>query len=106
MWWNGICDIPVLLVNQELCSSGVPVLDALSEPDGVGKDSITSLNWEVLGGGNLNDLLVTTLDTAVTLVEMDDVALVVTEKLDFNVLGLVEEALDEDGYVTEGRLGL
>jgi len=106
VWWNGICDIPVLLVNQELCSSGVPVLDALSEPDGVGKDSITSLNWEVLGGSNLNDLLVTTLDTAVTLVEMDDVALVVTEKLDFNVLGLVEEALDEDSSVTEGRLGL
>lgn len=48
----------------------------------------------------------TTLDTAVTLVEMDDVALVVTEKLDFNVLGLVEEALDEDGSVTESRFGL
>jgi len=106
VWWDGIYNIPVLLVNQELGSSGVPVLDALSEPDSVGKDSITSLNWKVLGGSNLNDLLVTALDTAVTLVEMDDVALVVTEKLDFNVLGLVEEALDEDGSVTEGRLGL
>jgi hypothetical protein len=93
------------LVNQELGSSGVSVLDALCEPDSIGKDSITSLNWEVLCRSNLNDLLVTTLDTAVTLVEMDDVALVVTKKLDFNVLGLVEEALDEDGSVTESRLG-
>ena len=102
---NWSLDVPVLLVDQELSSTGVPVLDALCEPDSVGKDSITSLDWEILCWGNLNDLLVTTLDTAVTLVEMDDIALVVTKKLDFNVLGLVEEALDEDGSVTESRLG-
>jgi hypothetical protein len=95
-----------LLVDQELSSSGVPVLDTLCKPDSVGKNSITGLNWKIFCGSNLDDLLVTTLDTAVTLVEMDDVALVVTEKLDFNVLGLVEEALDEDGSVTESRFGL
>ena len=95
-----------MLVDQELSSSGVPVLDTLCKPDSVGKNSITGLNWQIFCGSNLDDLLVTTLDTAVTLVEMDDVALVVTEKLDFNVLGLVEEALDEDGSVAESRLGL
>lgn len=47
-----------------------------------------------------------TLDTAVTLVEMHDVAVVVAEQLDLDVLGLVEEALDEDGAVAKGRLGL
>jgi hypothetical protein len=97
--------LPVLLINQELGSSGVPVPDALCKPDSVGEDSIASLNWEILCWGNLNDLLVAALDTAVTFVEMDDVALVITEKLDFNVLGLVEEALDEDSSVTESRLG-
>jgi hypothetical protein len=45
---------------------------------------------------------VTTLDTAVTLVQMDDVAEVVTQQLDFNVLGLVKETLDEDGSIAKG----
>ena len=37
---------------------------------------------------------------------MHDVAVVVSEELDLNVLGLVEEALDEDGSVAESSLGL
>jgi len=49
---------------------------------------------------------VTTLHTAVALVEMHDIAVVVAEQLDLDVLGLVEEALDEDGAVAKGRLGL
>jgi hypothetical protein len=46
------------------------------------------------------------LHGAVTLVQVHDVAVVVTEKLDLNVLRLIEEALDEDGAVSEGGLGL
>ena len=46
------------------------------------------------------------LDRAVTLVQVDNVAVVVTEELDLDVLGLAEEALDEDGAVTESGLGL
>ena len=46
------------------------------------------------------------LDGAVALVQVDNVAVVVTEELDLDVLGLVEEALDEDGAVAEGALGL
>jgi hypothetical protein len=46
------------------------------------------------------------LDTAVTLVEVNNVAVAITQKLDFNVLGTVQEALDENGTVTKGRLGL
>jgi hypothetical protein len=52
---------------------------------------------------------VTTLNTAVTLVQVDDVSLAITKKLDFNVLWLVEEALDEHSAVAESieslRLG-
>lgn len=97
--------VAILLINQEFSSTRVPVLDALRQPDSVGKNGITSLNREILGRSNLNDLLVTTLDTAVTLVQMDDITLVVTQELDFNVLGLVEESLDENGSVAESRLG-
>jgi hypothetical protein len=49
---------------------------------------------------------VSPLDGAVTLVQVDDVAVVVAEELDFDVLGLVEEPLDKDGAVAEGALGL
>lgn len=96
----------LLLVNQKFGSSGIPVLDALGQPDSVGKNGIASLDWEIFGRGDFDDLLVTALDTAVTLVQVDNVTLVVTEKLDLNVLGLVEETLDEDGSVTESRLRL
>ena len=99
------CEIlPVLLVNQELSSTSVAVLHGLSQPDGISQDGVAGLNGQVLGRSNFNDLLVTTLHGAVTLVQVDDIALVVTEKLDLNVLGLVEEALDEDSSVAESRL--
>src|SRR4051794_33744161 len=45
----------------------------------------------------------TTLNTAVTLIQMDDVTLVITKKLDLDMLWLDEEALDEDGSVSESR---
>jgi hypothetical protein len=97
--------VAVLLINQEFSSTRIPVLDALCQPNSVGKNGITGLDWEVLGRSNLNDLLVTTLHTAVTLVQMDDIAQVITQELYLNVLGLVEEALNEDGAVAESRLG-
>lgn len=96
--------LPVLLVNQELSSTSVAVLYGLRQPDGISQDGIAGLNGQVLGRSNLNNLLVTTLHGAITLVQVDNITLVVTEKLDFNVLGLIEEALDEDGSVAESRL--
>lgn len=98
--------VAVLLVDKELSGTGVAVVDRLGELDGIGQDSIASLGGKVLSGGNLDDLLVATLDGAVTLVQVDNVAVVVTKKLDLDVLGLVEEALDENGAVAKGTLGL
>jgi hypothetical protein len=46
------------------------------------------------------------LHGTVTLVQVDDVAMIITEELDLNVLGLVKEALDKDGAVAECGLGL
>lgn len=98
--------VSVLLVDQELSGTGIAVVDRLGELDSIGQDGITSLYWQVLGGSKLDDLLVTSLDRAVTLIQVDDVAVAITEQLDFDVLGLVQEALDKDGAVAEGRLGL
>lgn len=98
--------VAVLLVNQELGGTSVAVVDRLGESDSVVQDGLAGLLGQVLRRGKLDDLLVTSLDTAVTLEQVDHVTVAVTQKLDFNVLGAVQEALDEDGTVAESRLGL
>lgn len=98
--------VSVVLVNQELSGTSIAVVDRLCEPDCIRENSIASLDREILCRSKLDNLLMTTLDTAIALVEMDDVSEVVSEELDLNVLGLVEEALDEDCAVAKGGLGL
>lgn len=98
--------VSVLLVDQELGGTSVAVVDRLRELDGIVEEGLADIRGKILGWGKLNDLLMSALDGAVTLVQVDDVAVVVSEELDLNVLGLVEEALDEDGAVAEGGLGL
>src|SRR5690606_8357690 len=52
------------------------------------------------------DFLVAALDRALALVEMDNVAVLVAEYLYLDVPRLIDELLDEDAVVTEGRDGL
>ena len=54
----------------------------------------------------LDELLVTPLDRAVALAEVDDVAVVVGEDLHLDVPRIVEVALDVHGRVREVRLAL
>ena len=98
--------VAVLLIDEELSGTSVAVVDRLGQLDGIVQDGIADMSRQVLGRSDFDDLLVSSLDGAVTLVEMDNVALVVTEELDLDVLGFVEEALDEDGAIAEGALGL
>jgi hypothetical protein len=97
--------VAVLLINQELGGTSVAVVNGFGESDSVVQDGLTSLLGQVLCRGKLDDLLVASLDTAVTLEQVNDIAVAVTQKLDFNVLGAVQETLDEDGAVTKCRLG-
>lgn len=98
--------VAVLLVDQELCGSRISVVDRLGKLDSIVQEGIADLGGEVLGRGQLDNLLVPALDGAVTLVQVDDVSVVVAQELDLDVLGLVQETLDEDGSVAEGSLGL
>ena len=97
--------VAVLLVDEELGGTSVAVVDGLGELHCVVQDGVANVLGKVLGGGDLDDLLMSPLDGAVALIEMDNVAVVVAEKLNLDMLGLVEEALDEDGAVAEGGLG-
>ena len=93
------------LVDQEFGSTGVTVADALRELDSVTEDCLADLLREMGGGGNFDDLLVAALDRAITLEEMDGIAIGVGEELNFDVAGSLEETFDEDGSVAKGSLG-
>lgn len=97
--------VAILLVHQEFSSTGVAVVDRLGKPHGVVEDSLADLLGQVLRRRDLHHFLVAALDTAVTLVEMHNVAVVVSQQLHLDVLGLVQKTLDEDGAVSEGRFG-
>ena len=53
----------------------------------------------------LDDLLVAALDRAFALAQIDDVAMLVAQHLDFDVARIDDEFLDEDAVIAEGRLG-
>jgi hypothetical protein len=98
--------VSVLLVDQELGGSGISVVDRPSKLDGIGQEGIANVGREVLGRGQLDDFLMSSLNGTITLVEVDDVSVVVSQELDLDMLRLVQESLHEDGSVAKGRLGL
>src|SRR5690349_5135671 len=57
------------------------------------------------GGAFLPDLLVATLQRAITFAEMDGPAFSITQDLDLNVTGLRQKLFDVDGILPERRLG-
>ncbi len=57
-------------------------------------------------GRLLDHFLVAALDRAFALAEIDDIAVLVAEHLDFDVAGIDDEFLDEDAIVAERRQGL
>lgn len=78
----------------------------LGQTNGIVQHGIPHFDRKVLCRGDLDNFLVSPLNGAVALVEMDHVTVVITKELDFDVLGLLKETFDEDGAVTKRALGL
>ena len=98
--------MPSHLIDQELSGTRIPVADALRQFDRVRKDRLAHLLRKVGRRCNLDDLLVATLNGAVTLKEMDGVAEGIRKELDLDMTRTLKESLNEDGAVAKGRLGL
>jgi len=98
--------VPAIGLDKELDRARVEVLGALDQPERVVLHALAQLGREVPRGRDLDHLLVAALDGAVTLPQVHRIALAVADDLDLNVARPVDEALDEDGAVAEGRLGL
>ena len=98
--------VPAHLVNQELGSACIPVANALRELDSIGEDGPPNLFREMRRWCNFDNLLMATLDGAITLEEVNGVTNNVSEDLNLNMTRALQEALDEDSAVTERGLGL
>lgn len=92
-------------VDEELARSGVAVPDLFRNLDGAGEQLFADLVRQVGRRAEFDDFLVPTLDRAVALKEVDDVAVRVTEHLHFDVTRFVEVAFDKDGSVSERGFG-
>ena len=99
-------DVVAALVHEELDGASALVVDVLAELHSVRTDAVTQFRIQRRSRSDLHDLLVTTLHGAVTLEEVDDVALAIGEDLDLNVLRLNHGGLKVDVAVAEGSLGL
>ena len=82
------------LVDEELDRSGVRVANLARDGDGVPEQALEGLVREVRGGRDLDNLLVSSLDGAVSLKQVDKVALGVSENLDLDVSRVVQEPCD------------
>ena len=95
-----------LQVHQELAGTGVAVANVAAQSQSAVEDLLAGCLGDGEGGGILNHLLVAALNGAVTVVQVDHVAVVIGQHLDLNVLGAPQILFDEDLVVAEGLLGL
>jgi hypothetical protein len=94
--------VPSHLIDKELRGSSISVSDALRELNRVRQNGLTHFLRKVGCRCDLDNLLVTSLDGAVTLEQVDRVANTVGKDLDFNVTGALKETFDKDSTISEG----
>ena len=96
----------VLVVDQKLDGAGVLVADLTADRQRRLADRVAYECVDVGGRGNLDDLLVPALDRAIALVEVDQVAMLVAQKLHLDVLGAANELFEKYVRAAEGVLSL
>ncbi len=95
-----------VLAGDELDGAGAIVADRLGERDRLLAHCCARLGIEQRARRLLDDLLVAALDRAFALAEIDDVAVLVAQNLDFDVARIGDEFLDEDAIIAEARFRL
>src|SRR5690625_3950150 len=95
-----------VLVESELDRTRAFVIDGLSAAHGRFTHPLPQLFVDRRRGRLFQKLLVPPLDRALAFAEVDHVALAVAQQLALDVAGLLDELLEIDVAVAEGRLGL
>ena len=94
------------LVHQEFDRADTVVSDCRGSPDSGLPHGFADLRRDNRRGGFFDEFLMTPLDGAVTLAQMDHVAMLVGQDLDLNMPRLFAILLDIDFRVAETGLGL
>ena len=97
-------EVPVL-VDDELDRTGAVVLNRPGQRDRLLTHRLAGLGVQERRRRLLDDLLVTALNGALALVEVDDVAVLVPEHLDLDMAGLGHELFDEYAIIAKAVAG-
>lgn len=95
----------LVVVHQELDGRGSGVVGGLDEFRGGVADLLDFFAFDERAGSFFDDFLVAALHRAIAFPEMDGVAVLVADALDFDVSCVFEEFFDEDSAVPEGGEG-
>src|SRR6516225_1955248 len=94
-----------ILAGDELHGAGAVVAYGLRESHRLLAHDLARLGVEQRRWSLLNDLLVATLNGAFAFAEVDDVAKLVAQYLDFDVARVLDELLDEHTVIAKARAG-
>ena len=94
--------VTTLLVNHKLDGTGVAVVDVLGKRHGVVEKSLTKLRIEIRRRRELDNFLVTTLHGAITLTQVNDIAVGISEDLHFDVSRRLDVTLQKHTTVAKG----
>mmetsp|Transcript_38226 Transcript_38226/g.74046 ORF Transcript_38226/g.74046 Transcript_38226/m.74046 type:complete len:354 (+) Transcript_38226:2589-3650(+) len=92
-----------LLVHKELTGSGILILGSLREANSIATDGFSHFVCDQRSRCHLDDFLVTSLDGTVTLEQVDNVPVFVTDDLHLNVPWVLNELLEEHTTVPKSR---
>lgn len=90
-----------ILIDEELHRARVPVFVHREQTTGISENTLSRLARQSRGGRSLDDLLMPTLDAAIPIVEMHDVAVAIPEALDLDVPRPIDVLLHEAPAVPE-----
>ena len=96
----------LFVVEQEFDRARVDVASFAREAAGGFAHAAAQVGADDGGGSFFDDLLMATLDGALTLAEIEDVAVLVGEELDFDVAGALDEFFEIDLAGAKGARGL
>lgn len=91
----------LVVVHQELDGRGSGIVGGFDELGGGFADFFDLLAFDERAGGFFDDFLVTALHGAIAFPEVDGVAVLVTDTLDFDMACVFEEFFDEDAAVAK-----
>ena len=92
----------VCTAHDQLNRTGGMVIHRCRQGDGLLTHRLAHFGGDEWRRSLLHHFLVTALNAALTLVQIKDIAVFITQDLDFDMARVLDEFLDENAVITEG----